>query len=64
MTNQLMDNFCELSGLLIEKYSFLVLVNPMQNQAQSTKSTLGDQSVDSIDHPCLGLFQHLKLHFL
>jgi len=37
VTNQLMDNFYVLSGILIEKCSFRYLVNSMQNQARLTK---------------------------
>jgi len=37
VTNQLMDNFYVLSGILIEKFFFRQLVNSMQNQVQSTK---------------------------
>jgi len=61
-----MDNFYVLSGILIEKCSFLVSCQSNAKSGAIDQVTLGDQqSVDAIDLlATTGHFQRLKLNFL
>jgi len=61
VTNQRMDNFYVLSGILIEKCSFLVSCQFNAKSGVIDQATLGDQPVDAIDVLATpGLFQCLS----
>jgi len=59
-----MDSFYVLSGILIEKCSFMVYCECNTKSGAIDQVTLGNQWVDAIHLlATLGLFQRLKLHF-
>jgi len=64
VTNQPVDTFYVLSGILIEKCSFSVSCQSNAKPGAIDQVTLGDQSVDAIDLLATpGLFQRLKQQF-
>jgi len=61
VTNQLMDNFYVLFGILIEKCSFQAAGRFNAKSGAIDQVTLGNQSVDAINLlATLGLFECLK----